>query len=241
MKKRLTERQRAVLADLQTGGTWRPRSNLFGEGFADSKGSTLPKRTVRALIDRRFVVMQRPNKLALTQAGIAALLESAKAAPAPARRTPESPKPKARDERTERNLATLIPRAQAAARAFLAELDVALPPDVRAVVISGTRTYEEQDALYAKGRTTPGPKVTNARGGYSNHNFGIAFDIGLFRGREYLTASPLYDQCGPIGEKHGLEWGGRWKSFPDTPHYQLALGLSVAEMRRRVAAGEVIA
>jgi len=44
-------------------------------------------------------------------------------------------------------------------------------------LISGLRTYEEQDALYAQGRTAPGPKVTNAPGGHSNHNFGLAFDM----------------------------------------------------------------
>ena len=54
-------------------------------------------------------------------------------------------------------------------------------------VISGLRTYDEQNGLHAKGRTTPGKIVTNARGGYSNHNFGIAFDIGVFEG----AAAPL--------------------------------------------------
>lgn len=36
-------------------------------------------------------------------------------------------------------------------------------------VITGTRSYAEQDALYAKGRTSPDTdKVTNAKGGHSN-------------------------------------------------------------------------
>lgn len=55
---------------------------------------------------------------------------------------------------------------------------------------SGLRTYEEQNALYAQGRTAPGNKVTNAKGGFSNHNFGIAFDIGIFEGAKYLGDSP---------------------------------------------------
>nr|WP_295770097.1 M15 family metallopeptidase [Rhodoferax sp.] len=41
------------------------------------------------------------------------------------------------------------------------------------------RSCAEQDALYAQGRTAPGNKVTNAKSGDSNHNFGIAFDIGV--------------------------------------------------------------
>ena len=41
------------------------------------------------------------------------------------------------------------------------------------------RTAKEQDALYAKGRTAPGAKVTNAQGkdAKSMHQWGAAFDI----------------------------------------------------------------
>ena len=42
---------------------------------------------------------------------------------------------------------------------------------------SGYRSFAEQDKLYAQGRTEPGMKVTNARGGYSQHNWGIAADF----------------------------------------------------------------
>lgn len=142
------------------------------------------------------------------------------------------------DKRTEKNLATLLPAAQLVARAFLPKAIAAmLLKGVDIGIISGTRTYAEQDALYAKGRTAPGNKVTNARGGYSNHNFGIAFDIGLFKDGKYLEESPLYAECGLIGESVGLEWGGRWKRFPDEPHFQLKTGLTLSEMRERVAKG----
>lgn len=145
------------------------------------------------------------------------------------------------DERTERNIATLIPRAQDAARRFMAAAAEAMRPyGVIAKIISGTRSYAEQNALYAKGRTEPGPRVTNARGGYSNHNFGVAFDVGLFRGADYLEDSPLYATLGPIGERFDLEWGGKWTSFVDEPHYQIKTGLTMAEMRERVANGQPI-
>lgn len=145
------------------------------------------------------------------------------------------------DERTEKNLKTLHPKAQERARDFLKEAgDVLDDLGIVVKVISGTRSYAEQNALYAKGRTKPGPKVTNARGGYSNHNFGVAFDIGLFNGSDYLEDSPLYSKLGPIGVKHGLEWGGNWKSFKDTPHYQYPTGLTMAQMRERVAKGQSV-
>lgn len=76
--------------------------------------------------------------------------------------------------------------------------------------------------MYAKGRTDGDHIVTNARGGRSNHNFGIAFDIGVFDAQgHYFDESPAYGVVGPLGEALGLEWGGRWVSFKDRPHYQL--------------------
>ena len=145
------------------------------------------------------------------------------------------------DQRTGKNIATLVPKAQAVARTFIISASEAMrAKGVEVKIISGTRTYAEQNALYAKGRTAPGPKVTNARGGYSNHNFGVAFDIGLFKAGKYLEESPLYAECGKIGEACGLEWGGRWQSFPDEPHYQLKTGLTLAQMRGRIAQGTPI-
>jgi len=122
------------------------------------------------------------------------------------------------DPRSEKCIVTLLPEVQPFARALILK---AVEAGITVKILSGTRTYVEQDALYAKGRTAPGSVVTKARGGYSNHNFGIAFDIGVFEGTSYLTDSPKYAQVGAIAESLGLEWGGRWKSMPDMPHYQL--------------------
>lgn len=141
--------------------------------------------------------------------------------------------------RTEANLATLTPTTAAVARKFLSAALKALEPQgLTARIISGLRTYAEQDALYAKGRTAPGPKVTNARGGYSWHSFGTAFDIGIFRGDAYLEEHLAYRSLGPLGESCGLEWGGRWK-FCDEPHYQLP-GLDMAKLRAMHERGEAI-
>ena len=140
------------------------------------------------------------------------------------------------DARTEANLKTLRPAAQEKAREFVSACFAA---GITLKVISGTRSYEEQNALYEQGRTKPGNIVTKARGGYSWHNFGIAWDVGIFDGGRYLEESPLYAKAGVIGEKLGLEWGGRWK-FSDEPHFQLKLGLTLAECRERVAKGRAI-
>lgn len=140
------------------------------------------------------------------------------------------------DPRTEANIKTLRPAAQEKAREFMA---ACLAAGITLKIISGTRTYEEQNALYEQGRTKSGNIVTKARGGYSWHNFGIAWDVGIFDGGRYLEESPLYAKAGAIGEKLGLEWGGRWK-FSDEPHFQLKLGLTLAECRERVAKGRAI-
>jgi peptidoglycan L-alanyl-D-glutamate endopeptidase CwlK len=115
-------------------------------------------------------------------------------------------------------------------------------------VISGLRSYEEQAALYAQGRTAPGKKVTNARPGYSNHNFGIAFDIGVFEGSKYLPESPKYKAVGALGMDLGLEWGGNWKTIVDQPHFQLrpvwaadeSESRMLAELRSRKDRGEAV-
>ena len=105
------------------------------------------------------------------------------------------------------------------------------------VIIGGNRTWEEQDALYERGRTTAGKRVTQAMGGQSNHNFGIAADFGVFQGSTYLDeakpelAAKVHKACSLHAPACGLEWGGSWKSIVDQPHYEIATGLTM--MRKR--------
>lgn len=132
------------------------------------------------------------------------------------------------DERSEGTLSTVLPYAQYLARQWMqkARLKAALV-NIEVRLIDGTRTYAEQNALYNKK-----PKVTNAKGGYSWHNFGLAVDFGLFRGKEYLGESPYYQTLGALArEVQGLEWGGDWASFKDYPHLQMVKFASLAEAR----------
>jgi peptidoglycan L-alanyl-D-glutamate endopeptidase CwlK len=122
------------------------------------------------------------------------------------------------DGRSENNIQTLLPAAQTKAREFMKAIQTA---GVTIKIISGTRTFAEQDQLYRQGRDLPGPKVTKARGGQSNHNFGVAWDIGVFQNGQYLDESPLYEQVGGIGKGLRLEWGGDWAGFQDEPHFQV--------------------
>ncbi|MCU0600556.1 MAG: M15 family metallopeptidase [Desulfobacterales bacterium] len=142
------------------------------------------------------------------------------------------------DSRSEKTIATLLPEVRPITRSHVQK---AAASGITIKIISGLRTYKEQDALYAQGRTQPGAIVTNARGGYSNHNFGIAFDVGVFEGNKYLPDSPKYNAVGVLGMDLGLEWGGSWKTIVDQPHFELrpawAAGLTekqmLAELRAR--------
>lgn len=123
------------------------------------------------------------------------------------------------DSRSEKTIATLLPEVQPIARTLVQKAALS---GIKIKIISGLRSYAEQDALYAQGRGgQPGEIVTKAKGGYSNHNFGIAFDIGVFEGSQYLEDSPKYKAVGILGVELGLEWGGNWKTIVDQPHFQL--------------------
>lgn len=140
--------------------------------------------------------------------------------------------------RSEKAIATLLPEVQAYARALFTR---ARGHGITMNIISGLRTDVEQDALYAKGRTRPGARVTNARGGQSAHNFGTAFDVGLFDGNRYVSTPSKYKAVGVLGVGLGLTWGGNWRSLKDQSHFELlpawAVGMPtrqmLAELRRR--------
>lgn len=147
------------------------------------------------------------------------------------------------DERSAKYLDTLVPQVKQAFTDFLLEAKELLKEeglDYRA--ICGTRSWEAQEALYAKGRTAPGPKVTNARPGSSMHNFGLAIDCGVFRGKSYLDggspeeqrlADRMHKLCGALASKHNLRWGGNFKSIYDAPHYEYNTPHSLAVLRIR--------
>lgn len=140
------------------------------------------------------------------------------------------------DARSESQLAGLLLPAQAAARVFMSGLD---RPGTRTRVISGHRSYAEQDALFRRGRYgNPGPVVTRARGGQSAHNFGIAWDIGLFDAKGgYVTTAKPYADAAMHADAAVLDWGGDDRGFVDPSHFQLRLGFGLDEVRRRFEAG----
>lgn len=93
------------------------------------------------------------------------------------------------------------------------------------VLISGNRSFEEQQNLYDQGRTKPGKIVTHAKPGSSWHNLKTAGDYGVFRAGDYLDdsqptlAAKVHAACSMHAKACGLAWGGNWAKLKDTPHY----------------------
>lgn len=138
------------------------------------------------------------------------------------------------------NIATLDAKARQPFADFaLAAQELARSLGCEYIIICGNRTYAEQEALFAQGRTKPGDRVTNARGGFSNHNFGIAVDFGVFKDGKYLDESnpklamAVHKECAALAEDYGLTAGLYWESFPDAPHYEIATNLPLAQKRAR--------
>jgi len=94
----------------------------------------------------------------------------------------------------------------------------------------GFRSFSEQNKLYNQGRTTPGLIVTNAKGGESVHQWGVAVDF-VFIKEGYNASNKLWNTLAKVGKKHGFEWGGDWKTFIDRPHFQMTKGFTLKQFQ----------
>ena len=97
------------------------------------------------------------------------------------------------------------------------------------------RSFHEQEKLYNLGRGRSSKrKVTNAKGGQSYHNYGLAIDFCLLtdngRSVSWDRSKDLnkdgkkdWQQVVDIFKSYGWEWGGDWR-FKDYPHFQKTFG-----------------
>ena len=159
-----------------------------------------------------------------------------------------------KDQKTLERIQLLHPKLREEALTMYDEIVAALTGTAACRFTHTLRTFAEQDALYAQGRTKAGAKVTNARGGASYHNYGMAIDIVLLVDKDkngtFETASwdvktdfdgdgkSDWQEVVTIFKRYGYEWGGDWK-FNDAPHFQKTFGKSVAELQSLHNAGKV--
>lgn len=93
------------------------------------------------------------------------------------------------------------------------------------VFLEGYRTAKRQDELYNQV-----PKVTNAKGFQSYHNYCFAFDVNFQQGG-YNAPDAWWKDLGAEGKKLGLVWGGDWTSFPDKPHFEYTQGVTWQQLQ----------
>ena len=129
--------------------------------------------------------------------------------------------------RTERHLKQLLPGVAVLARRVLDDMEKSGHP---MVIVQSYRSIATQNRLYAMGRTRPGKRVTNARGGYSWHNYRVAVDCAFIAGRTVTWEGP-WDLYGRSGQKHGFIWGGTFRSRPDSPHLEFHPGVTLRDAR----------
>jgi peptidoglycan L-alanyl-D-glutamate endopeptidase CwlK len=127
------------------------------------------------------------------------------------------------DTISEQRLAQVFPGLASKIQQLAAQLE---DEGILIRVVQGLRTVEEQDALYAQGRTAPGKIVTNCRGGNSYHNFGLAVDcVPSVPGDTYIpdwnAQHPTWKRMEELAAALGLQVGAQWRSFPDAPHFQI--------------------
>jgi len=130
----------------------------------------------------------------------------------------------------EERIATLHPKLRPKVAQFLRACEA---QDNDILITCGMRTVQQQNELYAQGRTKPGKKVTWVRGGGSYHNYGLAFDIvplDAMNKAEWDPNNPEWLKAAVIAEQLGFEWGGRWKKNRDLPHFQMTAGYTYKEL-----------
>jgi peptidoglycan LD-endopeptidase CwlK len=133
------------------------------------------------------------------------------------------------EEMSDRDLDDLHPTLRPLAVQWLAACK---QQEIDAIIDFTWRSPDEQDALYAQGRTTPGKIVTNARGGQSAHNVtaggkpaACAFDFAIQNPDGTLNwdvNSMTFKAAVAIGKGLGLAWGGSWPGkLGDYVHFEL--------------------
>lgn len=153
-----------------------------------------------------------------------------------------------RDKISEQRVLLLHPKIRDEVRGLIILAESKLP-GTAIRLIQTLRTFPEQDGLYAQGRTKPGLKVTNSKGGQSYHNYGLAIDCALLYDKdgngtyETLSWDTLKDmdkdgeadwmEVVDVFENAGYVWGGRFHSIPDAPHFEKTFGLNWKQMLQK--------
>jgi peptidoglycan LD-endopeptidase CwlK len=165
-----------------------------------------------------------------------------------------------RDLISEERVKKLHPKIRDEVKALIEKAETEFPVNMAIRIVQGLRTIKEQDELYFKGRDKKGnvinkkKVVTNARGGKSFHNYGLAVDFAILHDKDnngnyeelsWDTAAD-FDKDGVIDWQEvvkifkdaGYEWGGDWRTFIDRPHIQKTFGYTWKKLFDKLVAGQ---
>ena len=146
------------------------------------------------------------------------------------------------DRLTIDRIAQAHPKIREELKQYYIECNNKLPKGVRLRFAYVYRSIAEQNVLYNQR-----PKVTNAKGGQSIHQYGLAMDYvimldkdnnGTFETIEWDLKSPYHKVVVDYFQSKGYEWGGSWKSFKDYPHFQKAFGHTWQSLKRKLDSGD---
>ena len=146
------------------------------------------------------------------------------------------------DKLTIDRIAQAHPKIREELKQYYIECNNLLPKGVRLRFAYVYRSIAEQNVLYNQK-----PKVTNAKGGQSIHQYGLAFDYvimldkdnnGTFETIEWDLKSLYHKVVVDFFKSKGYEWGGDWKSFKDYPHFQKAFGHTWQSLKRKLDSGD---
>lgn len=147
------------------------------------------------------------------------------------------------DAVTNQRIDFLHPAIKEEVRVFINTVELKL--GIRLRLVSGLRTWQEQNDLYAQGRTKDkngkiiGKIVTFAKGGQSNHNYGLAFDVVPMVGGEPAWNTTEWEKIAAIGKALGFSWGGDWSlKKRDRPHFQKLYGKTLSDLQSLYESGK---
>lgn len=140
------------------------------------------------------------------------------------------------------NFEELHPSIREKAKKFISD---ARAHDIDLRITFGFRSFEKQNELYNQehdGKDNDGngiiddrhEHVTNAKGGQSFHNYGLAIDVIPFIDGKPDWNTKKWPVISLLGKNLGFAWGGEWRSFKDLPHFEYPPGKSYKDLARLV-------
>jgi peptidoglycan L-alanyl-D-glutamate endopeptidase CwlK len=153
------------------------------------------------------------------------------------------------DKYTQKIIDKAHPKLRAELTKIIEEIQDKLTGSAKIRLTQGLRTISYQNSLYAQGRTVKDSIVTNAKGGQSNHNYGLAVDFCLIVNGKEMSYNEVKDydadkvsdwsEVVTVFKSYGWNWGGDFRSIKDSPHFEKTFGRHWKDLLIDFNAGKV--